>query len=55
MSLHKINKILCPLKRKKIRSLRKMVKANLLTANKERDYACDKDVPEEVRLIRNPQ
>lgn len=33
-----------------------MVKANLLTANKERDYdKKDKDVPEEVRLIRNPQ
>lgn len=33
-----------------------MVKANLLMANKERDYdKKDKDVPEEVRLTRNPQ
>ena len=33
-----------------------MVKANLLKANKQRDYdKKDKGVPEEVRLIKNPQ
>ena len=58
MSLHKINKILCSLKRKKKRYAAggKMVKANLLKANKERHYdKKDKDVPEEGRLIKNPQ
>ena len=33
-----------------------MVKANLLKANKDRHYdKKDKDVPEEGRLIKNPQ